>query len=496
MTKKGVAFGLLAMGNLAATSGIHAQGLSQDNCKPTGERLVTTAALLGGAVLRYFEGACLTAQCQATEFPYCGAGGMGARVEVESGGKVVGTARASKITIQVHNGSPVTLDTSGRRGVRVNLQSNLGPPVAGMAPAWMNSTTTVAVFDGTTWTAPAPPSACPSPIPQTLAAKRSCDGLNVGDCRCLAEIYERGTGTTADPVLASSLYYTIARSIISRPPQPNCNLVICTEADKQRQFDDRLDASIALTKACDLKLADACVALGVSYETGDGVAQDGDRARNLYRSGCEAGAAQGCYNLGQLYFKANDLQNGMPWFQRGCDAGEVRSCDVVGYACVEQAGEAGDATTRAASAKCATEALTKACDGRFPKSCVTLGTALIRGTLDAPNQRLAGDFFRKACTLGNSAYCAPEPTQAVRRERRSMLDRSCGKMDVLGHVRSEGPLPPAAYMFMAGEQRGAATANTLGCALPGVVVGAVPPSDLSNMGPLAAGGGRSIWCCP
>jgi hypothetical protein len=475
-----------------------AHGVSQDNCKPTDERLVSTATLPGGGVLRYFEGACLASPCQTTEFPYCGAGGMGARVEVESGGTVVGTVRASKITIDGHNGSLVVrLDSSGRRGVRANLQTNLGPPVPGMAPAWMNSTTTVAVFDGTTWAAPAPRSACPSPIPSDLVGRRSCDGLTLGDCRCLAETYERGTGTAADSVLASKLYYAVAEGILSHPPQPNCNLVICTAADKERQFNERLQATVALTRACNLKLAGACVALGVSYETGDGIGRDLDHAGELYRTGCAGGSPQGCYNMGQLYIQAKDVGNALPWFRRACDGGEVRSCDIVGHTCEEQAAEATDPAARAVSAQCTIAALTKACEGSFRASCVTLGTALIRGTLDTPNPRMAADFFRKACALGVSDYCAPASAQAVRRERRAIADRSCGRTDPLGRVRAEGPVPPAAYAFMAGQQQAAATANTLGCAAPAVVVssGTSAMRDLSNMAPLATAG-RSIWCCP
>lgn len=177
----------------------------------------------------------------------------------------------------------------------------------------------------------------------------------------------------------------------------------------------------------------------------------------------------------------------MQWFRRGCGVGEARSCYMVGFECSERAAASKDLAPKAAAVRCATDAYGKACDGKYPAACVDLATGIVRGKLGAADKVVAAEFFRKACALGASAYCAPPAGQAVPRSRRQQLDASC----------ATGDLPRSAYAFAASRITAQGTAFTLGCAPPEVAVGGLDNAvmgDVSNMGPLDRG--RSIWCCP
>ncbi len=140
-----------------------------EDCKPTEEKLVETVRLPGEAILRRFEGGCVTAACTTAESPYCGAGGSGARVELAAGGRTISVVRASNIAVETKSGSPVqVLGPGGRRGIRLELQHN--GPLGGMR--WVTQSTEVlAVFDGSTWLPPTAPSPAAPPGALTCDAQ-------------------------------------------------------------------------------------------------------------------------------------------------------------------------------------------------------------------------------------------------------------------------------------------------------------------------------------
>jgi len=69
--------------------------------------------------------------------------------------------------------------------------------------------------------------------------------------------------------------------------------------------------------------------LGVLYRDGLGVAQDYDKARELFQKAADAGDADAMNNLGALYGKglgvAQDYGKAREWYQKGADAGNTDS---------------------------------------------------------------------------------------------------------------------------------------------------------------------------
>ncbi len=51
-----------------------------------------------------------------------------------------------------------------------------------------------------------------------------------------------------------------------------------------------------------------CLALGIMYDTGDGVKKDGAKAQKYFEKSCEAKEGQGCYNAGVGYYNGNRIK--------------------------------------------------------------------------------------------------------------------------------------------------------------------------------------------
>jgi len=67
------------------------------------------------------------------------------------------------------------------------------------------------------------------------------------------------------------------------------------------------------------------------YQNGEGVAQDLNRAADLFMRACDAGGSQGCVNLGSMYLRGQgvpkDLDRAADLFKKACDAGLDRGCE-------------------------------------------------------------------------------------------------------------------------------------------------------------------------
>jgi hypothetical protein len=94
-----------------------------------------------------------------------------------------------------------------------------------------------------------------------------------------------------------------------------------------------------LSQACKGRNANACYYLGVMFEFGQGVAQDFNRARNLYVDACNAGNQAACSNLSilmnyepnSLLCKSTSLAFTVNQYRDSCNAGNGMSCDTLGH---------------------------------------------------------------------------------------------------------------------------------------------------------------------
>lgn len=73
-----------------------------------------------------------------------------------------------------------------------------------------------------------------------------------------------------------------------------------------------------------------CFHLADLYATGDGVAQDFERAADLYREACWSRYAEACYAWGVLYQNGTGVDRrpaqGAALIRRACDLGYTEAC--------------------------------------------------------------------------------------------------------------------------------------------------------------------------
>ncbi len=96
------------------------------------------------------------------------------------------------------------------------------------------------------------------------------------------------------------------------------------------------EARTLFSQACDAGSAEACDNLGEIYQSDPGVAQDFTRAIALYTKACDGGSANGCFDLGSLYEApggsglAADYPRAMALLNKACDKGSASACNDLG----------------------------------------------------------------------------------------------------------------------------------------------------------------------
>jgi TPR repeat protein len=163
------------------------------------------------------------------------------------------------------------------------------------------------------------------------------------------------------------------------------------------------DAAAVYTKACDGGDADACSDLGLLFEQGNGVGEDGARATALFTRACDAGSPLGCANLGLLFEGglgvAKDEAHAAALYTKACDAGNTSGCSFLAFLLGEGRGVAKDEARSMAL-------FTKACDGGDGRSCLNLGSLFERGRGVTKDEARAAPFYVKACDAGIMDGCS------------------------------------------------------------------------------------------
>src|SRR5262249_52387755 len=81
-------------------------------------------------------------------------------------------------------------------------------------------------------------------------------------------------------------------------------------------------------RSCEAGALEGCYELGAFYES---EGKDPARAASLYPQGCEAGNGDGCNALGFLYEKGNgvlkDSKVAAQFYERACNAGSKQGCE-------------------------------------------------------------------------------------------------------------------------------------------------------------------------
>jgi len=79
-------------------------------------------------------------------------------------------------------------------------------------------------------------------------------------------------------------------------------------------------------KSCDAGLAEGCFDLGWAEAKGVAGSPDRDTARRYYGLACDKEYGPACNNLAHLRIEANDIEGAVAKFQAGCDDGDASSC--------------------------------------------------------------------------------------------------------------------------------------------------------------------------
>jgi TPR repeat protein len=156
---------------------------------------------------------------------------------------------------------------------------------------------------------------------------------------------------------------------------------------------DAAKAGVTLGRACDLGSKQACSEL-IAFVLGEG--------KDVLLKSCDGGDGASCFVLGSLYSGGNGLaedgQKAFQLFQKSCDAGWWRGCGRLGVSYLVGQGVPKD-TRRAV------DSLEKGCAGENAASCYQVARVYWEGPAGTANKDLARKRLAKACTLGLQAAC-------------------------------------------------------------------------------------------
>lgn len=198
-------------------------------------------------------------------------------------------------------------------------------------------------------------------------------------------------------------------------------------------------AAVMHKKACDMGVADSCVARGLLLYTGERMRTDMEKAFEAFAAGCqrgrgdscamagwvafglekdddaarqmEAGCADGgpmkgasCFNLGTLHaFVLKKPDDAIPWFKAACDAGFAAGCVQWGLLTL---GKDEDAARKAADS--AMEKATACCrEQQDGECCLTLADwhSIEKPELSTELREQGKLFLKKDCDAGKKGAC-------------------------------------------------------------------------------------------
>ena len=155
-------------------------------------------------------------------------------------------------------------------------------------------------------------------------------------------------------------------------------------------------------QACDRGGADGCYNLGFMWYQGEGGDIDQTFARQFFKQACDRGGADGCYSLALLWQKGEggDIDQALArqLYKQACDGGEAKGCFNLGAMLRE--GEGGDIDPALA------RQLDKlACDRGDAKGCNNLGAAWEYSAGGGTDKTLARQLYKQACDGGVAKGC-------------------------------------------------------------------------------------------
>ncbi len=167
------------------------------------------------------------------------------------------------------------------------------------------------------------------PVKAAAFFRKACDGGHGGGCLDLGGMYRDGRGVPRDAGKALELQ---RRACEAGAPM-GCALVEQAQAAADRA---RPGALAAHLKACAGGVARACSEVGRAYAGGDGVARNPDEAQRFFDRACDLGDGVACHDRGIVLVLGprKDKPLGARYLEKGCQAGEPDSCNLLATLCL------------------------------------------------------------------------------------------------------------------------------------------------------------------
>jgi TPR repeat protein len=159
-------------------------------------------------------------------------------------------------------------------------------------------------------------------------------------------------------------------------------------------------------KVCDAGVADVCNTLGEMYEQQVVPSAAGSkRSEDLFNRACSGGSTPGCLNVGLLLSAREDFEQAARFYDRSCTGGLTAGCHYLAAAIEKGEGVAKD-VTRAVSL------YDEACDAEYIDSCLALATLFTEGTAVEADAARVTQYYAKVlqiysdgCEAGNTRDC-------------------------------------------------------------------------------------------
>ncbi|MEE2788378.1 MAG: hypothetical protein VX589_13630 [Myxococcota bacterium] len=184
---------------------------------------------------------------------------------------------------------------------------------------------------------------------------KACDLSDASSCGNLGLMYRSGQGGASDETKASQylkkackLGHGLACKVVdaptntgtagpSRAPEQACESgdgaacgMLAQRLERTGTSTERTRALDLYKRACNLKHAPSCNALGSKYATGQGVPKTPAKAAQYAEQACNLGDYHACGNLGGMHLEGHfgrpDLKRAQALFKKACGGGVERAC--------------------------------------------------------------------------------------------------------------------------------------------------------------------------
>lgn len=247
----------------------------------------------------------------------------------------------------------------------------------------------------------------PAPRPPINFAAGTNDAIaleiqkcNAGDgqsCQDLGVKYKDGTGAARNPEQARIYFDKSCKLGVL----VGCNDLAFLLARGDGGPIDTNAATVLLQQTCDRGLELACFNHAVMVS-----AVNPARGVELYRTACDMGAAQACYNLGSIYGDAEIIEKDVVlsqfYYRKACDGGLMRGCSAL------QVMQENTRLANIDNAKPLAEViatLERDCTNLRPVACNDLAMRLFQGDGMARNWPRAVTLFKRACEINATTAC-------------------------------------------------------------------------------------------